>query len=446
MFRNFIRSGAAIIAVLFILTAGFASLVIGKRYLAKQQEVIAQTTTHQQQHISKHVEYFNKETGLLLYYLKFSLVNAPRPLSGLSIGQRDVNPSVRSVNIRNLENQQYDTDLSNPSNLLLGNLDLGFVMIYLFPLIIIIFTYNIFSEEAEGGTWNMVRIQAVSPLKLLWHKLLHRAAVVYSLAIVLLLSAIIILQLPLNITLLAVACLLTLYLLFWFSLIYWIVSWRKSSGFNAICMLAAWILLTILTPAFVNSYISNTYPVPEALQTVLKQRQGYHEKWDMNKSVTMDKFYAHYPQFKKYQLKGEEFNWLWYYAMQQMGDDDAARYSKALEEKLRKREEISARIGMALPVLHTQLSLNDLAGSGMKDHLLFQDSVRNFHEKMKLRFYPEIFEERPVNSIDWSSLRVEYFTAPAGIRWGTLLLPLIVVCALLSGLAGYNLYRFRQEL
>lgn len=446
MFRNFIRSRATIIAVIFVLIAGFASIVTGKRYLDKQRELIELTTTHQQEHISKQVTYFNKELGLLLYHLKFSLVNPPRPLSGLSIGQRDVNTSVQRINIRNLENQQYDTDLSNPANLLFGNLDLGFVIICLFPLIIIIFSYNILSEEKEGGTWNMVRIQAISPIKLLWVKLLHRVAVVYALAAVLLLSAIIILQLPLNAALLAVVCLFALYLLFWTCLIYWIISWKRSSGFNAVSMLAIWVLLTILTPAFVNSYISNAYPVPEALQTVVKQRQGYHEKWDMERSVTMDRFYAHYPRFRKYQLKGEEFQWLWYYAMQQMGDDDAAQYSKELKDKLWKREEVSARIALVFPVLHTQLALNDLAGSGLKDHLLFQDSTRRFHEKMRLLFYPEIFEEKPVNNIDWNSFKVEYFKSGVEIHWLTMLLPLVLISAALSVFTGFNFYRFKREL
>ena len=32
-----------------------------------------------------------------------------------------------------------------------------------------------------------------------------------------------------------------------------------------------------------------------------------------------------------------DFNWLWYYAMQQMGDDEAAKEALAFKEKLKKR-------------------------------------------------------------------------------------------------------------
>ncbi|WP_228426044.1 hypothetical protein [Chryseobacterium carnipullorum] len=61
----------------------------------------------------------------MLYYLKFGLVNQTDHLNALSIGQRDVNPSIQNLTIRNLEGQKYDTDLQNPVSLLLGSLDLG---------------------------------------------------------------------------------------------------------------------------------------------------------------------------------------------------------------------------------------------------------------------------------------------------------------------------------
>ena len=61
----------------------------------------------------------------------------------MAIGQRDVNPSIQSVTIRGLEGQKYDSELNNPNNFLLGNIDFSFVLIYLFPLLIIAFTYNI---------------------------------------------------------------------------------------------------------------------------------------------------------------------------------------------------------------------------------------------------------------------------------------------------------------
>jgi len=438
-FKKFIRAKATIVGLTFILIAGTASLLIGKRFLQQQEAAVQQADAFQQEFIGNYVKYINNDMGLLLYYLRFSLANKPTPLTGVSIGQRDVNPSIQRVTIRNLENQKYDTDLINPSNLLLGNMDLGFVIIYLFPLLIIAFTYNMLSEEQEGGTWNLIRLHAKAPVKVLWQKLLIRMTVIYLAAGALILLAMLVLSIPVSKALLAMVLLFALYLLFWFGLTYWVVTWKKGSSFNAVCMLALWVFLTILSPAIVNSYITNAYPVPEALETVVKQRKGYHEKWDMDKKLTMDKFYAHYPQYVKYPLPDKQFSWLWYYAMHQMGDDESAEESKRLSEKLWTRHQVSSQIAMALPTLHTQLSLNSLAQSDLQNHLLFLDSTKRFHEKMRLFFYDKIFEDRPVNSVDWKAIRMEYFTLPQHIGWLKLLLPLSLFSLILFSLANRGL-------
>jgi ABC-2 type transport system permease protein len=307
------------------------------------------------------------------------------------------------------------------------------------------FTYNVLSEEKEGGTWSLIRLHAASPLKLIWQKLALRLAVVYAVAAALLVLAIILLPLPLNPALLAVALLLALYLLFWFALSFWIISWQKSSSFNAVCMLAIWVVLTILAPALVNSYISQTYPVPEALQTAVKQRQGYHEKWDMDKASTMNKFYAHYPQYRQYPLPDTQFSWLWYYAMQHMGDADARHESEEFTAKLWQRENASARIALLLPVLHTQLALNNLAGTGLPDHLQFMEATNRFHEEMRLSFYPRIFEDSPVSSVDWQTIPVQYFTPEREIPWLRLFLPLVLISAVLFILGRLQFYRIPRE-
>ena len=52
-------------------------------------------------------------------------------------------------------------------------------------------------------------------------------------------------------------------------------------------------------PGIANVIVNNSVPVPEAAETAIKQREGYHEKWDMPKKPTMEKFYAVYPQYRK---------------------------------------------------------------------------------------------------------------------------------------------------
>ena len=180
------------------------------------------------------------------------------------------------------------------------------------------------------------------------------------------------------------------------------------------------------SPAIINNFITTAYPIPEAFGTAVANREGYHSKWDEPKEHTMKEFYAHYPQFKKNILPKKEFSWLWYYAMQQMGDDDAAAQSTAMRSKLLQREKLSNSIGYLIPTLHTQLQLNNIAQSGLQNQIDFLDSTTAFHERKRLYFYPKIFEDAAVLQEDWSKHKVEFFTQKQSISWLKLLMPMLV--------------------
>ena len=439
--QQFIRSKVAIAGLLFLLLAGFAGIYIGKAFIDKQQAKVLATAAYQQKHIEKTVQFEHNEMGLLLYYLRFAYVNQLQPLTGLSIGQRDVNLGIQQVTIRNLEEKKYDSDLSNPAALQMGNLDFSFVLIYLFPLLIITFTYNLLSEEKEEETWKLLTIQSNNPTKIIFQKLLIRYVFVMGVLLLLLLAAAVILHIPFNAGLMATTTLAVLYTSCWFALSGWVISWQKNSGINAISLLSIWLTLTVIAPAVVNNFILAKYPVPEALHTAVANRDGYHRKYDESKEGTMRKFYAHYPQFKKYVLPDKEFSWLWYYAMQQMGDDDAADHSRAMKQKLLQRNKASETVGYFLPTLHAQLQLNALAQSGLQNQLQFLDSTTTFHEKKRLYFYPKIFEEAPVLQEDWNKHKVEFFEAAQFVDWIKLVLPFIATIALFVSL---TVIKFRK--
>ncbi|RUT72297.1 DUF3526 domain-containing protein [Flavobacterium cupreum] len=425
LFKNFIRSKGTKIGLLFLMFIGFVSLLIGKQFKEKQNDAINEAAVYQQEHIARNAAFHKDEMGLLLYYIKFSLVNKTIPVNSLAIGQRDVNPSVQSVTIRGLEAQQYDAELNNPNNLLSGNIDFSFVLVYLFPLLIIAFTYNIISEEKESGTWKIVATQSQNTFLYILKLFYIRILSVIALLTIVLFAAVLCLNIPIDKSFLVFCGVGILYLLFWFAVCFYIVSLQKNSNFNAVMLLTIWLFLIIVLPATINTYIVSQYTVPEALELTLKQRNAYHEKWDMDKKITMDKFYSHYPQFRSYPLPEAEFSWLWYYAMQQAGDDDSAVQSKELQAKLAQRNEASAFIALFIPTLHTQLQLNEIAKSDLENQLLFLRATRQFHEKLRLHFYPKIFDNEAVNQQNWKQFKVETFEDTSAIQLSKAFLPLL---------------------
>lgn len=446
VFQKFIRSGRYAGAgirtgLLFLGLAGLASLLVGRQFIDRQRQTADEVHAIQRSEFVRTAAVHADDLGLLLYYLKFSVINEMAPLSGLAIGQRDVNPSIQSVTIRALEAQKYDAELTNPTNLLLGNLDFSFVLIYLFPLLIIAFTYNLISAEKEGGTWRIVAVQSRNLLAHIGQLVAVRLVAVLGVFGLLVLLAVPFLDIPPDRAFWAFLALSVLYLLFWFSVCFWVVSRQKSSSYNAMLLVAIWLGLLVIVPAGVNNYIVARYPVPEALAMTLKQRKGYHEKWDMDKTATVEKFYAHYPQFRNVPTVPMTFEWLWYYAMQQLGDDESARESGELRAKVGQREQASQAIGWFIPTLHTQLQLNELARSGLGNQLRFLDKTTRFHERIRLYFYPKIFRNAPVKAENWADFPIETFSDNSPINYAALLAPLLLFSGLFAGLAFINLNR-----
>ena len=374
-----------------------------------------------------------------MYYVKFGFVNKMSNLTGLAIGQRDINLSVHSITIRNLEEQKYNTDILNPLYQMLGNMDFSFVLIYLFPLVIIAFCFNLISEEKEEGTWSLILSQSPKPLKLISIKLALRYLAVLILLFLLLIIAKIYLEIPLNKAFIAFVVISVLYITFWFAISWLVVSLHKNSGQNAMILMISWLLLTVVLPAGINAINEYLYPVPEAFSMVLESRDGYHNKWDEAKEPTVARFHELYPQFSAFKHpKEKDYSWIWYYAMQHMGDDEASSFSKAFKEKLKIRNQLSLISGFLIPTVQTQLALNSFAQSDMDNQLRFMDKLEKFHEMKRLYFYPKIFNETKVMEENWDKFSLEFHNEAQSINWPQSIIPLLVIITVCLGLAAFN--------
>lgn len=392
-----------------LLVVGSASIITGRIFLEDQQEIIEQTKIYQEKHLETQQHLYSDDLGLLLYYLKFSFIKPLSPLAGVAIGQSDLQSNVQHVKMLNLEGQKYDTDLVNPVRLQVGNLDLAFTIVFLFPLVIIGLMFNLRSQEVEAGTWNIVRVQGTSPLMYLMKKCFLRLALVVLCLCILFGFAILILNIPIDGHFWSIGALSLTYILFWFSLCFALVLLEWPSGSNAITMLSLWLLLTILIPTVFNNYVNSKYPIDDAFSMAIKQRDAYHQKWDTDKRATMDKFYAHYPQFSHYELQEEGFSWLWYYAMQQMGDDESSEERGALYDKVESRERLSKKMAQFIPPLQLQLAMNDIANTSLSDHVDFLHATTAWHEDIRLRLYPKIFDGKTADDVDWGEFKPVYF-------------------------------------
>ena len=426
-----------VVGLILLFVLGCMSLYVGKSFNDKQHYDIAQTAQAQKEDIARQLEYVDGHIGLLLYYIRFGIANESPELAGLSLGHRDIRLAAQLVNIRNLEEQKNGNELVNPLYQLLGNLDFSFVLIYLFPLIIIALNFNLLSEEKESGRWSLLAIQSQNPRNVIRTKLLIRLTLVWLLLSSLLLLSVIYMNISPNQDFFAFYMISLLYFIFWFSLSWWLISLDKSLSQNAIILLSFWLLLIIISPAVTNNVVTYLYPIEEAYETTIDSRDGYHNKWDEDKATTIDKFKNHYPQFSKYNHpEGTDFGWLWYYAMQQMGDDEAEASRQAMKRKLTMRNKITRWIGYLVPSIHTQLSMNALSKTDMQNYLNYTDALESFHEKLRLSYYPIIFENESIEDQDWDNIDLVYFKDERSTNWFSLLPPILLsmLCLLLAKL------------
>ncbi|WP_326982672.1 DUF3526 domain-containing protein [Chryseobacterium sp. MYb264] len=436
LYKQFYRNKAYITALVFLLLAGLMAIYTGKNFLDRNQDVIAKSEQFQKESIAKNVKYHKDDLGLILYYVKFNLINETPKLAALNIGMRDLKPSIQGVTIRNLEEQRYNADFYNPANAAVGNFDFSFVLVFLFPLVIVAFCYNLISEEEESGRWKLLSVQSSHLGQLLDMKLFIRFAAISVIYLVLVVIAVIWISIPLGQAFFIFIISGWAYILFWFVLCRWIISFRKSSAQNALILLIVWVGMNFIIPMSSNLLIQKYYPVQESLKAVMQQREGYHNKWDEAKQPTMQKFYKAYPQFSSVKVEeNDTFTWTWYYAMQHMGDLEASLSSEQYAEKMKKRNRAAEILGYLLPNIHTQLIESQLAVTDMDNQLAYSSALQKFHEEKRLSFYPLIFSSKNADAVNWNLQNVKHFKGRENISLLNTFLPyaiLIMILIILS--------------
>lgn len=432
LYKQFYRNKAYVFALIFLMLAGIMGIYTGKKFLDRNADIISKSTLYQKQSIEKNVHHHANDLGLLLYYLKQNYVNTTPKLASLSIGLRDLNPSIQGLTIRNLEEQRYNSDFYNPANAATGNFDFNFVLVFLFPLIILAFCYNLISEEEETGTWKLLSVQSANPTKFLDYKMLVRFTAICIVYFLLILIAVVWIDIPVDGNFAIFVISGWLYILFWFLLCRWVISFRKSSAQNALTLLVIWMFMNFIVPMSANQIIQKAFPVQESLEAVIEQREGYHHKWDEAKQPTMDQFYKIYPQFSNYKVdENASSSWVWYYAMQHLGDVEASASSQAYTHKMQKRNDVASYLGYLFPNIHAQLVGSEVARTDMSNQLRFAAGLQKYHENKRLFFYPLIFSGQTASAVNWNLQTVEFYNDTEKINLVKTLLPYFIIITLL---------------
>lgn len=332
--------------------------------------------------------------GMVAYYSFNLTYSEPSSLAFAAVGQRDVYPWKHRIRMLALEGQIYETDADNPELSFLGRFDFAFIVSILLPLFVILLLHDLRASEREAGRYDLLITTAVKQ-KYLW---LSRAFVLSAaLALAMLVPFIIgacISGVPFVETTLTVIVVVA-HILFWTLLILWYTSSKLSTKQSATkiasVLLSVWIVVSVLIPVGSDVVIDNMVSSPSGGEILLTQREAVNDAWDLPDSVTWDAFLATHPQWKDHIEMGPTFEWKWYYAFQQVGDQKVSALSEAYRQATMEKDVFAGRFSLLSPPMLIQRLMSSLAKTDTRAAMQYEQDIRAYHSALRHFYYPLLF-------------------------------------------------------
>jgi ABC-2 type transport system permease protein len=389
-----LRSGTALAAFLLLAALASVSVAIGLRDVAVQEAAIERMIALQADDALAVKKHAGNDAGAAAYYRFHATWDAPAPLAFAALGQRDVSPTMLRVRALALEAQIYESEAGNPELALPGRFDFAFVLIYLAPLVLIALLHDLWSSEREAGRLASLQAMPFARWRVWSARALVRSALVaLALLIPFLVGA---MSRSASVTEIAQSVGLILALVVVWTAAALIVAARGArSAANAATLAALWFALTLIAPAAANLAINAATPIPQGAALVRENREAVHDAWDLDRNATLTRFYQSHPEWAGSVPVGIAFDWKWYYAFQQLGDERVATMSRAYRAGVALREQRAGLVSWALPPIAIQRGLHRLANTDVSAQLAYQDRVRAFHDRLRRFYYPYLFDGTP---------------------------------------------------
>lgn len=376
-------------------------------------------------------------------------------LAPLALGQSDMQPNYYRVSYRSKASFMDDSELESPWHLLSGPFDPAFVLVYLLPLAILALSWNLLSSEREQGTLKLLLSQPLTALTLVLGKVALRAAAVIGTALVVL-AAVLMSARPELRTLQGLGVLgaamgiVALYSLFWFALAAAVNALGRSSAFNALLLVAAWVLLVLVLPVLLNLAVQAASPAPSrielATQTRLITIQGLNR---YNRLLSADYRYVAEPDVLlpkdgKIEVAPRRRA---HYLIGRDTDREIEALLARFDAQLAGQQALVDRWSWLSPAIVANEAFATLAGNGSGRYLHFKQSVARFHGQWKAFFEPRLLAGTAISEDDLQRLpRFAWAEPDAATRVSGLwrgALQLLLPALMLAALAGLWLRRYR---
>lgn len=330
----------------------------------------------------------------------------PEKLSFLATGQSDMYTHFKSPTVYGNNFALDYSEMVNPVQLLFGNFDLAFVIIYILPLLIIAFTFNILSKEKELGTLRLLGAQPISIVKWLLQKMTIRYIIFTGFTLVLLLITITIFSSDsfTNFSnLLGLLFIIAGYILFWFVLSSIVNIKINNSSKNALVLIGFWLLIVLVLPATINQLGSSLYPTPSRLKMINEIRLIKKEN-EKKQNEIMSEYLRNHPELAQENDKQKFGFWHRYFASEKVMEEKTKPLLAEYDLQLKKQQDLISLFKYISPAILMQQSLNTIAGTSEKHYNNYKKQVFEFSDEWRNYLVPMLFKGQKFKKENYKEL------------------------------------------
>jgi ABC-2 type transport system permease protein len=387
-------------AVVLVLTA--LALGAGLHEVAQQRATIARLLEADRLDRAA-AQQGQRDWGGAAYHSFHLTHDPPSDFAFAALGRRDDTAWKHRIRMLALEGQIHERDAGHPVLALTGRFDFAFLAAFVLPLVLVVLLHDLRASERVAGRHDLLVATAGQPAALWRWRALWRAAGVFAAAALPLAGAAALAGTSTPVLLAALAA-LAAHLLAWTLLAAAVAAWRRPGEPILAALVALWLLLAVIVPAAGRGAIDRLVPLPAGADILLTQREAVNDAWDLPKAATMDAFVERHPEWAPYRAVERPFEWKWYYAFQQVGDQRAEALSAAYTEGRRTRERWAARLAWLAPPVLLERQLQRLARTDLEAALAYEARVRAFHAELRAFYYPRLFPNAPFERAELDAL------------------------------------------
>ena len=330
------------------------------------------------------------DAGSAAYYMFHLTYDLPSELAYVALGSRHELPWKHRLRMLALEGQIYENDPGNPELSYLGKLDFAYLVSIILPLLLIGLLFDLDARERRESRLELLFATSRSGKRVL----LYRAGARVLLLFVAIIAPFLITLLFSNATLgagLGIVLAVSVHVLFWLAICRIVTSRNVESVTAAAILFGLWLFFTTLVPVVGKFAVERLVKVPDGGDILLTQRETVNDAWDLPVEATMDRFIKDHPEWRGRTEVGDSFEWKWYYAFQQVGDQEAEPLSTALYRGIANRDKQMGLVSVLSPPLLIERWLTRTAKTDVAQHLEYMDCVREFHSDLRDFHYQMLF-------------------------------------------------------